>query len=620
VEQAPHKEKFTRFGNKSQEGGKKVKRLIVLLVALAVLAACAPATPEVIEKEVVVEKEVPVTVVVEKEKIVEKPVVETVEVEKEVVVEKKVVETVEVVKEVVVEKEVPAKEEQVLRIMSGSSGSAEFAFNCLVAGSDLQSWIPLLYTPPMYFDRDLKLQFGVFDSYKSNDDKTVWTFHINPKAVFSDGSPITAADVKGTWEIQIEPVNDVGRIKGYLGSVKGFDEAREEGASGEVSGFKVLDEHTIEVSLVKPDPVFHWNIATCHLPAIKVAQYKQYDWDTYWLPENNPVFSGPYVLKSYDPDLNTAELVPNPNWWMDEGPYLDRITFMFVTDTQTRGAMIKNDQADASLGDIPLHMMDEYPGMFRELTQFGFNLFWLDSKAPPTDDLNVRKALALSVDWEQVFKAAFPLEGTGVPTPNLIDPDIPCQDEERVWYEYDPEAAKAALAASKYGSAENLPKLRVTPRGTNPAQCNALEAMMGFWRENLGITNIEFKQQPDEWVEEDQALINLSRDDVYVRFPDAATYMWKCAHSQGSVASGDLLGGYVNPEIDALLDEALTLDPDDPRRCELALEAQRVFMDDYHALTWGQEVMRLNVREYVKNMYRGPDVGVVEPWKIMIEK
>jgi polar amino acid transport system substrate-binding protein len=66
-----------------------MKRLATLLVVVAVLAsfvaACAP-TPQVIEKEVVVEKPVIETVVVEKEKVVEKPVVETVVVEKEVVV------------------------------------------------------------------------------------------------------------------------------------------------------------------------------------------------------------------------------------------------------------------------------------------------------------------------------------------------------------------------------------------------------------------------------------------------------------------------------------------------------------------------------------------------------
>jgi multiple sugar transport system substrate-binding protein len=68
-----------------------MKRLAAFLVVVAVLAsfvaACAAPTPEVIEKEVIVEKPVIQTVVVEKEKIVEKPVVETVVVEKEVPVE-----------------------------------------------------------------------------------------------------------------------------------------------------------------------------------------------------------------------------------------------------------------------------------------------------------------------------------------------------------------------------------------------------------------------------------------------------------------------------------------------------------------------------------------------------
>jgi len=68
-----------------------MKRLVTLLLVVAVLAslvaACAAPTPEVIEKEVIVEKEVPVTVEVEKEVIVEKKVVETVEVEKIVKVE-----------------------------------------------------------------------------------------------------------------------------------------------------------------------------------------------------------------------------------------------------------------------------------------------------------------------------------------------------------------------------------------------------------------------------------------------------------------------------------------------------------------------------------------------------
>jgi peptide/nickel transport system substrate-binding protein len=519
----------------------------------------------------------------------------------------------------VVEKEVQAQAEQVLRIMSGSSGSADFAFNCLVAGSDLQSWIPFLYVPPLYFDVDLNLKPGVFESWESNDDKTVWTFHINTQAVFSDGSPITASDVKGTWEIQADPASSVSRIRGYLGSVVGFAEAQDAGNRADITGIKVLDEHTVEVTLIKADPLFHWRIATCHLPAVKVEQYDKYDWDTYWLPENGPIFSGPFTLESFDPDLKTATLIPNPNWWMAEGPYLDRIVFTFVTDMQTRGAMIKNDQADVTLGPLPITMKNDYPDMFRPTKSFGYNVFWLSQAAVPTTDRNVRKALALSVDWEKVFIAAFPLND-GIPTNQIIDPDLPCIDTEHSWYKFDVAAAREALAASEYGSAENLPKLRVTPRGSEDTNNLALEAVMGFWRDNLGITNIEFKQAPDEWVAEDQTLINLSRDDVVIRFPDSATYMWTAAYSTGPVASGSLLGQYVNPDIDALLDQALGLDPDNPQRCELTLQAQVLFMDDYLVMPFGKKIATLNARDYVKDYYKGPDVGVIEPWKIKIEK
>jgi len=595
----------------------KAALLAVSMTIMLILASCATPTPEVIKEVVtqVVEVEKEVTRVVEGTPIVE-TVVETQVVEKEVT---KVVEQ-EVTR--VVEKEVAAAKEQVLRIITGSSGEASFNFNGLMMGSDFHNWKPMLFVPPLYFDKDLKLQPGAFESWEPNDDATVWTFKIDARAKWSDGTPVTATDFKLSWEACVDPNTPTGRVTGYLGNVEGFAEAREEGAPHDVSGLEVLDDRTLQVTLVNPDPAFHWRIATTHLNAVKGEHYWEYGsdgWDEYWLPENNPVYNGPFILTQFDPDLRTATLEPNPHWWMDEGPYLDKITFIFVTDQQTMAAMLLNDQADATLAKLGPEMADKLPDMFRPIKSFGFNVFWLDQAAEPTNDPNVRKALALSVDWDAVFEATF-LMGTGQPTKQIIDPDLPCLDKENAWYDYDPEAAKAALAASSYGSAEALPKLRITPRGSDVYNNRALEAAMEYWRDNLGITNIEFRQAPDEFGEENIDLINLSRDDVVIRFPDSAFYMWTAAHSAGPVASGGLLGGYVNPEIDALLDEALTIDPDDPRRCELALKAQELYMNDYLVLPFGKKIMSLNARDYVKNYFKGPDVGVIEPWKTKLEK
>lgn len=506
-----------------------------------------------------------------------------------------------------------AAEEQVLRIATGSTGSNSFHFYPAQGGSDNQSWMPLLFTPPLYFDADSQLQPGVFEAWTSNDEFTEWTFTIDSRAVWSDGSPITAADVKGTWDFMATPLSEQGRITQYIGNVEGFEAVRNEEAT-EITGLEVVDDRTIKVTLVKPDAIFHWRIATTHMNPLKAEQINDtLDW---WLPENNPVYSGPYMLESYDADLGEAAMVPNPNWWMDEGPYLERITFQFVPDQNTTATMVQNDQVDFTMAGLPQALQAQFPDYFQPMKSIGFNSFWLAATVEPTDDINVRKALILSVNLDDVFKAAHP-EGGAVRPTQLLDPNVSCYDTENSWYDYDPEAAKAALAASKYGSAENLPKLRVTPRADTPYLNRALEAVLEFWRQNLGITNVEFKTRPDEFGE-DAALINLSRDDVVIRFPDGATYGWVGMHSLGPIASGEMMRGYKNPEVDRLLDEALALSPDDPERCAKTQEAQRLFMDDYQGIFFSIPESYSMVSGRVKNFVRGPDVGLIEPWKIYI--
>lgn len=516
-------------------------------------------------------------------------------------------------------------QEQVLRIATASSGQSSFDFNVLQAGGDQQNWSTLLFMPPMYFDADLKLQPGFFSAWSASDDSTVWTFTMDPRAKWSDGEAMTAPQVVASWQIQIAPVNAVGRISGYLGNVKGFAEAREAAAADamtvDVEGIEALDDATVQVTLVKPDPAFNWRIATAHMSATRADDVLEYGFTEYWKPQNNPVFSGPFVLSSYDENLQTAEMTPNPNWWLDEGPFVDKVSFQFVPDGQIIGAMVLNDQVDASLAPIPSALRGQLPDYFRPIQAVGFNAFWLSPTHEPTSDANVRKALALSVDWNAVFKATFPIEGSGLATTQPMDDVLNCWDPELTGYPYDVEGAKAALAASSYGSAANLPKLRITPRGNDEFNNRALQAAMGFWRDNLGIENIEFQERPDGFGD-DVSKLNLTRDDVVIRFPDGATYMWTAASANGPFAGGteNPLSGYENAELNALIDEALTLATDDPKRCELTRQAQTLFMNDYLMLFFGKPTPTINARSYLENYVKGPDVSLIEPWKIKINK
>ena len=476
-------------------------------------------------------------------------------------------------------------------------------------------WVSLWYLPPMYFDLDYNLKPLIFDSWQGNEDSTVWTFTIDPRAHWSDGTPITAAQVKGSWELMADPVVENSRIREYMGNVIGFDQVLSLEAT-EASGLIVKDEHTLEVQLTTSDPIFHWRTATVNLCPVKVEEARD-DPVAFWRPENNPVCSGPYRLESWDPDAGTAVMSKNPDWWLGEGQYLDRIEFRDVADLATILLMIRNGEVDVVHPDwtLPPELEPDYPGLFRPTVSFGYDMFWLRTASEPTNDINVRKALILSVNQEDVFKAAYPL-GRATLNDQLIDPDLPCRETEQAWYPYDPEAAKAALAESSYGSADNLPTIRVTPRGADPENGRALEAVLEFWRQNLGIQNVVFEEEPQGFGP-DEPNINLTRDDVVSRLPDSASYMYVAAHSASPIAV-EAMGGYENPEIDAIIEEALVTSPDDPARCEMALEVQRLFMDDYHALYYGAESTSLNIREYVKNTWRGPDRSFIEPWQIYV--
>ena len=505
--------------------------------------------------------------------------------------------------------------EQVLRIQTGSGGSVTFDFQPLTGGSDMEFWQSLYYLPPMYFDLNLELQPLIFDSWSGNADSTVWTFTIDPRAQWSDGTPITAAQVKGSWELMADPLATNSRIQDYMGNVQGFDQVLSLAAT-EAPGLVAVDERTLEVRLNRTDPAFHWRIATHHMNPVKAEEARN-DIAFFWTPENNPACSGPYRLESWDPDAGTATMGKNPNWWLGEGQYLDRIEFRFLNDQGTVALMIRNGEVDAVHPDqvLPPELEAEFPALFRPVTGYGYNSFWLGSQSEPTNDLNVRKALMLSVNFQDVFQAAFPL-GNAQFVDQLLDPDLPCREEEQSWYPYDPEAAKAALAASSYGSADRLPIIRVTSRGERPQNVRALESVIEFWRQNLGITNVDFKTD-EEGFGPDEPLINLTRDDVLVRFPDSATYMYVAAYSTSAIPR-DAMRGYNNPEIDALLEQALATPPEDPARCDLALQAQRLFMEDYQGLIFGAENNSINALAHVKNYQRGPDRTFIEPWLLYI--
>lgn len=193
---------------------------------------------------------------------------------------------------------------------------------------------------------------------------------------------------------------------------------------------------------------------------------------------------------------------------------------------------------------------------------------------------------------------------------------MPGTDQSFEAYKFDPAEAKKLLSESSYGGPDRLPNIMIVGI-SNPAARAAAQFIAEQWRQNLGISAVDMKPQADSYAGPDQANVQVFRDDVGTRVPDATTYLLGAIHSSSGNAQSKL-GGYKNDEIDRLLDEAKPLALDDPKRDENAHKAQKLFRDDYAFLPWYHETMCRWAMPRVAGMDKNLDWQVYEPWNVDI--
>jgi len=474
-------------------------------------------------------------------------------------------------------------------------------------------WHSLWWASPMYFDDKNQVQPYVFTSWESNEDWTVWTFKLDPKAVFSDGSPITPEDVKGSWEMASMPLSANQRVPLVLAGVVGYDEITA-GDATELSGVAIPDAQTIVVTLKEADPIFYMRLANHLVPVTKVAQSRAADGNQnpdWYTPEMGVVSSGPFKLVEMNLDDGFVAWEPNENFF-GPAPKLSRIELRVIEDSVTATALLQQGEYHAHTALVTPTIVQDLGPEFSEGTEIpNGQHFYFNSRTPPFDDPKVRKALILAVDRAGMMRASFP-NGPHKQAEQIL---VGVDGVDPNWepYPYDPEEAKRLLAESSYGGPERLPRI-IFAGVIAPAEQAAAQFLVEQWRQNLGITAVELKPTLDNFAPSD---VHIIRDDAGSRVPDATEFLRTIIHSDSRVAQ-EKMNGYSNPEVDRLLDEAAPLTVDDPHRNELAQEAQRIFREDYQLIPWYIEAMSRWALPNIEGMEKNLDWQVFAPWNIEI--
>ena len=225
----------------------------------------------------------------------------------------------------------------------------------------------------------------VASEWKISPDALTYTFKIRPGIRFHDGSPLTAADVKASYDKIIFPPDGVRSI-------------RKEHYSA-VASVEAPDPSTVVFKLKFPSASLFTNLAH---PMNVIFPKKYLDKDPNYF-KNNVMGSGPFKLKSYTRG-STFEGERNPDYFVKDRPYLNGYKFFISTETSVRAAAIRSGRAYIEFRDLPMSEVDairKHLGDKVTLQQTPFVIHFdisMNNTVKPFTDIRVRKALNLAID------------------------------------------------------------------------------------------------------------------------------------------------------------------------------------------------------------------------------
>ena len=481
-----------------------------------------------------------------------------------------------------------------------------------------------LYSGLLSFDQDLSLVPALASEVPSHtnggisDDGLTYTFKLREDAKWSDGQPITAADIEYSVKRLLDPQTgspyapmyfDIQGAAEYTMAMgnpadpQPVDEATLSQLRDAV-GVEAVDDYTLKVTLVQPRYTFVYVAAIW--PMYPLRQDIVEGLGDSWTEPGKLVSSGPFVLSEWAHN-DYMTLTPNP-YWYGEQPKLQKLVLKMIGDPNAAYAAYLNDELDVVMVPPPnIGAAEGDSELSQQLVRsvdMGTFAYEFNVNVPPFDDPKVRQAFAMAMDREAfVDKVQF---GVGEVAYSLIPPGTAGYDpdlgEEMA---YDPEGAKQLLEEAGY-SADAMPSVTIEFPDVGANRLRA-EFAQGQFEENLGV---KVELQPLEPRAFSATIMQGQFMIVPIGFgadyPDPDSLLPQNFGSTG----GSNLSGYSNAEFDTLVQQALA-EPDPQQRLALWSQAQQVLINDAAAIFVSyRERVRL-VKPYVKSLIlTGMDAGL----------
>ena len=282
-------------------------------------------------------------------------------------------------------------------------------------------------------------------SYQMSDDGLVYTFKLRPDLRFSDGTPVISRDVKWSWERALLPANGAVRAADVLGGIRGA-EAMLSGDAASLSGVDIVDESTLQVSLVRRQVYFLDLLADPLASVLSEANVNSWGTDG-WSAfaaygadlefDELPVGTGPFRIESFAWDEG-AILLPNEHYW-DGVPEIDSLEYRNLYVSGSTGVFRQPGVSEFDFFTADREMAESVlsgnPGILNGDSLDSFNAYIYEvaprvsflafnTALPPYDDVDFRRALmstATPTPVEPVLWVGGPTDPAG----GLLPPGFP---------------------------------------------------------------------------------------------------------------------------------------------------------------------------------------------------
>ncbi|MEP3675821.1 ABC transporter substrate-binding protein [Sulfitobacter sp.] len=482
-------------------------------------------------------------------------------------------------------------------------------------GYDWQNWsmIKSLYDGLMdYEPGTTELRPGLAESYDISDDGMVFTFKLREGVKFHNGRVMTAEDVKYSLDRVTDPKTQSPGA-GFFGSIAGYD-AVSSGEATDLSGVKVVDDQTVEITLSRPDATF------LHVMGLNFASVVAKEAVEAAGADFGKTAMGTGAFKLADWTIGQKLVfAKNEDYWRDGLPYLDSVTFEVGQEPIVALLRLQNGEVDVPGDGIPPAKFQEVMGdpdqaaRVIEGGQLHTGYITLNVKMPPFDNVDVRKAVNMAINKERITQV---INGRAVPATQPLPPSMPGYTEGYAGYAYDPDAAKALLADAGFADGFET-ELFVMNTDPNPRIAQAIQQDLSKIGIKASIQSLAQASVIAAGGEADQAPMIWSGGMAWIAdFPDASNFYGPILGCDGAVQGGWNWSWYCNADADAMAIEADSMT--DPAKVDERLKMwSDIYMKVMEDAPW---VPVFNEQRYTMKSERmgGDDKLYVDPVSIPV--